>query len=90
MDADSFELNSGTPYYQAAQNMASLAQGGGYRGWSQQDGNQNRFFLVTDMLSNTYTAYREAIYEYHRLALDVMSENPKEGKEMPLKPFSYS
>ena len=35
MDADSFKLNSGTPYYQAAQNMASLAQGGGYKGWSQ-------------------------------------------------------
>ncbi|KAF2517508.1 DUF4835 family protein [Flavobacterium salilacus subsp. salilacus] len=81
MDADSFELNSGTPYYQAAQNMVSLAQGGGYKGWSQQDGNQNRFFLVNDILSNTFTPYREALYNYHRLALDIMADNPKEGKE---------
>ncbi len=81
MDADSFELNSGTQYYQAAQNMVSLAQGGGYKGWSQQDGNQNRFFLVNDILSNTFTPFREALYSYHREALDIMADNPKEGKE---------
>ena len=81
MDADSFELNSGTPYYQAAQNMVSLAQGSGYKGWSQQDGNQNRFFLVNDILSNTFAPFREALYSYHREALDVMADNPKEGKE---------
>ncbi|WP_297333024.1 DUF4835 family protein [Flavobacterium sp.] len=84
MDADSFELNSGTPYYQAAQNMVGLAQGSGYRGWGQQDGNQNRFFLITDLLSNTFSPFREALYDYHRQALDVMSENPKAGKEKAL------
>ncbi|AXG74329.1 DUF4835 family protein [Flavobacterium arcticum] len=81
MDADSFELNSGTPYYQAAQNMVSLAQGSGYKGWSQQDGNQNRFFIVNDILSNTFTPFRETLYNYHRDALDIMADKPKEGKE---------
>ena len=81
LDADTFELNGGTEYYQAAQNMASLAQGGGYKGWSQQDGNQNRYFLISDLLSTTYSPFREALYEYHRLGLDVMAKNPKEGKE---------
>lgn len=81
MDADTFELNGGTPYYQVAQNMAALAQGGGYKGWSQQDGNQNRYFLVSDLLSNTYTSFRETLYIYHLQALDKMAENPKEGKE---------
>lgn len=84
MDADTFELNSGTPYYQAAQNMVGLAQGSGYRGWGQQDGNQNRFFLITDLLSNTFSPFRQALYDYHRQALDVMSENPKAGKEKAL------
>lgn len=84
MDADTFELNSGTPYYQAAQNMVGLAQGSGYRGWGQQDGNQNRFFLITDLLSNTFSPFRQALYDYHRQALDVMSENSKAGKEKAL------
>jgi len=81
MDGDTFEKNGGTPYYQAAQNMASLAQSGNYKGWSQQDGNQNRYFLINDILSNTYSSYREALYNYHLGALDKMSGNQKEGKE---------
>lgn len=81
MDADSFELNGGTPYYQAAQSIASRGQGSGYKGWSQQDGNQNRFFLINDLLSNTFSPFREALYSYHFLAMDTMAENQKEGKE---------
>lgn len=81
MDADSFELNGGTPHYEEAQGIAALAQSGGYKGWSQQDGNQSRFALITDLLSNTFAPFREALYEYHYLALDKMADNPKEGKE---------
>jgi len=82
-DADSFEKSSGTPYYQVAQNIAGLgASSGGYKGWSQQDGNlTNRYFLVTDILSNTFTPFRESLYEYHIGALDIMSEDQKAGKE---------
>lgn len=81
MDADSFEKGSGTQYYQVAQNIASQGASSGYKGWSQQDGNQNRYFLITDLLSNTYTPFRDALYEYHIIGMDVMSSNQKEGKE---------
>lgn len=81
MDADSFEKGSGTQYYQAAQNIAGLGASSGAKGWSQQDGNQNRFFLITDLLSNTYTPFRDALYEYHLIGLDVMSTDQKQGKE---------
>jgi hypothetical protein len=81
LDADSYQKSSGTPYYEVAQSIASIAQGGGYKGWSQQDGNQNRYFLINDILSNTFTPFREALYEYHYLALDKMVDNQKEGKE---------
>lgn len=81
MDADTFEINGGTPYFQAAQNIASQAQGSSYKGWSPQDGNQNRYFLINDILSTTYLPFREAMYNYHLTALDTMSENQKEGKE---------
>lgn len=81
MDADSFEKNSGTEYYQAAQNLVAMGQQQGYKGWSQQDGNQNRYFLISDILSTTYVSFRETLYDYHLLALDKMSDNQKEGKE---------
>jgi hypothetical protein len=82
LDADTFQKNGGTKYYEAAQNMASLAQGGNYKGWSQQDGgNQNRYFLINNMLSNTFAPFREALYSYHFLALDKMADNQKEAKE---------
>lgn len=81
LDADSFQKSNGTTYYQAAQSMVSLAQGGGYKGWSQQDGNQNRYFLANDLLSNTFTPFRESLYEYHYGALDQMADNQKLGKE---------
>lgn len=81
MDADSFEKGSGTLNYQNAQNITGLGASNGYKGWSQQDGNQNRFFLITDLLSNTYTPFRDALYEYHLIGLDAMSADQKQGKE---------
>jgi hypothetical protein len=81
MDADSFQRSSGTEYYEVAQNIASLSAGKGYKGWSLQDGNQNRYALVTDILSSTYIPWRDALYEYHYVALDKMAENQKLAKE---------
>ena len=82
MDADSFKLNAGTPYYETANAIVNLAQGSRYKGWSQSDGgNQNRFFLAQDLMSNTYSSFRKALYEYHLQGLDKMSDNTKLGKE---------
>ncbi|MEE1898145.1 DUF4835 family protein [Flavobacterium rakeshii] len=81
MDADTYEFEGGTPHYEVAQRIASAAQQSGYKGWSQQDGNQNRYFLINDMLSNTYRDFRQALYDYHRLGMDIMADSSKEGKE---------
>ncbi|KOS08046.1 hypothetical protein AM493_19810 [Flavobacterium akiainvivens] len=81
LDADTFALEGGTPYYEAAQGIVNVAQGQGNIGWSQQDGNQSRYFLVNDIMSNTFAPFRKAMYEYHIGALDKMAENQKTGKE---------
>lgn len=82
LDADSYQLNGGTDAFTAAQNIVSLAQSSGYKGWNQgEGGNQNRYFMVTDILSNTFAPYREALYQYHIQGLDVMADNLKKGKE---------
>lgn len=82
LDADSFQLNGGTDAYTAAQTVVSLAQSTGYKGWNQgEGGNQNRYFMVNDILNNTFGPFREALYQYHLQALDQMADNLKKGKE---------
>lgn len=81
MDADTFAKMGGTDAFTLAQNVANQAQQGGFKGWSQIDGNQNRYFLVNDLLSGTFDPIREAMYTYHFQGLDKMSEDLKTGKE---------
>lgn len=80
MEADSFARNGGTPYYKEAQQIVSLAQQNGAKGWNQADGNRNRFWLIDTLLSNTFKEYRSIQYTYHREGLDQMAQSPVEGK----------
>ena len=80
-DADTYSLMGGNKNYEVAQQIQSVAQQSGYKGWSQADGNQNRYFLATDILSGTFDAYREALYQYHREGLDAMNADVKSGKD---------
>jgi len=81
MDADTFAKQSGTKYYQEAANIASLAQQSGYKGWKQGDGPTSRFVLSDDLVSGSSSFFRAALYDYHRLGLDLMSENLELGRD---------
>lgn len=81
VEADSFAMRSGTPYFKEAQQIVTLAQQNGSMGWNQRDGTRNRFWLIDTMLSNTFREYRTVQYHYHRDGMDQMSENPKQAKE---------
>lgn len=81
MDADTFSPQGGSKYLEMAQDVSNIALQGGYKGWSQTDGNQNRYFLINDMLSNTFSSFREAMYEYHYIGLDTMNKDLKASKE---------
>lgn len=85
LDADTFSNQGGTKYLEAASTIANLAQGSGAKGWTQTDKTQNRYYLINDLLSNTYMPYREGMYEYHFLALDKMADDVKTGKTNVLK-----
>jgi hypothetical protein len=80
MDADSFVAESGNVYLETAQNISNLAQQSGYKGWSQGDGNQSRYFLINDLLSPTFRLVRQTMYDYHN-GLDLMSQDLKSSKE---------
>lgn len=80
LDADTFTMKGGDQYYDLAQNVAILAQGSGSKGWNQSDGNLSRYFLINDVKSNTFSPFREALYQYHS-GMDFMADNQKEAKE---------
>lgn len=80
MDGDTFSKQGGSKYLETAQDVANVAISGGYKGWSQSDGTQNRYFLINDMLSNTFSPFRDALYEYHFEGLDLMHKDLKSAK----------
>jgi hypothetical protein len=80
MDDDTFVLESGNPNFELAQNIANVAQQSGSKGWSQIDGNQNRYFLINDMLSPAFSEIRKTSFDYHT-GLDLMSKDLKSAKE---------
>ena len=80
LDADTYSKQGGSKYLETAQDIANIAVTGGYKGWGQADGNQNRFFLINDLLSSTVFSFREALYEYHFEGLDTMISDVKSAK----------
>ncbi|MBN8703476.1 MAG: DUF4835 family protein, partial [Bacteroidetes bacterium] len=85
MDYDSFSLSGGTPYLVKAQKVVANAQNATEKGWKSFDGNKNRYWLVENLLDKLYYPIREFTYKYHRLGLDVMSNNPPQGRSVMME-----
>ena len=80
LDADTFSQNGGGIYLENAREILTVAQGSSYKGWNQGEGNQNRYFLITDLLSPTFSLYREALFSYHFEGMDNMHTDLKTAK----------
>lgn len=81
LDYDSYSLFGGTTYFQKARQIVNNAQTQPGKGWKAFDGTRNRFILVDNLLDNNFKPVRETIYKYHRLGLDVMSQNIDNGRD---------
>lgn len=81
LDADTFSEQGGTAHFQTANQIVGIAQQGNQSGWKATDGTRSRYQLNADLLSNTFSPYRDALYKYHRQGLDLMHMSPEEGKE---------
>jgi hypothetical protein len=80
IDADSFSKFGGTPYYEKARAVVNAAQNAPERGWKAFESLKNRYWLVENLLNNTYSPFRDGLYQYHRNGLDIMSENMDLGR----------
>ncbi|MEN8137456.1 MAG: DUF4835 family protein [Bacteroidota bacterium] len=80
IDDDTFKENGGTPYFEKARKVVEFAQNQGFSGWDPTSNRTNRYWIVENLLSETYSEARQASYQYHRLGLDIMSKDPVGGK----------
>ena len=85
IDADTFKLNSGTPFFEQAQKILDFSQQKGFRGWGAGDGLQSRYYLIDNILSTSFKEYRNVMYDYHIKGLDIMVNESKAGKESVAK-----
>ncbi len=89
LDFDSFSLNGGEAFFNAAENIVSSAQGANERGWKAFDGTRNRYWLVENLRNPSYRVLHQFIYEYHRQGLDLMADNQDEGRANIATALSY-
>ena len=80
LDADTFELNGGEPYFAIAKQIVNIAATSGFRGWKSTDGKQSRYSLNDALISQVYSEFHSAMYEYHINGLDLMSTSPRTAK----------
>ncbi len=81
LDFDSFQLMGGTPFFEKAMNIVNMAQSSAFTGWKAFEGTKNRYWLAENLTNSSYSKLREFLYNYHRLGLDVMSENVDGGRQ---------
>ncbi len=79
-DYDTFSPMGGSPYFQRAKDIVNKSQNSREKGWRAFEGNNNRFWLVDNLTNKAYSPFRDLMYRYHRLGLDVMSDKPDIGR----------
>ncbi|HRR62866.1 MAG TPA: DUF4835 family protein [Paludibacteraceae bacterium] len=79
-DMDSFSRLGGTSAFQAAENIVNMAQGINLSGWKAFESPRNRYALVSNLLDEAFKPFRNYFYEYHRLGLDMMVDNPANAR----------
>jgi len=81
LDFDSFSPKGGTPFFQQAQQIVTLAQAQmGWTGWRAFDSDRNRHALITALTENNGDLFRQFWYDYHRRGLDEMAANADRGR----------
>ncbi|MFT4062272.1 MAG: DUF4835 family protein [Edaphocola sp.] len=92
-DYDSFAPKGGEAYFRKAQNVVNNApgsQGGaannasGISGWTATNSTRNRYWLIDQILSPRFAAFRPMYYNYHRKGLDLLHTKPEEGRKAML------
>ncbi|MBK7406639.1 MAG: DUF4835 family protein [Saprospirales bacterium] len=83
LDYDSFVPFGGENYFQTAQdvlNAVPQSVTASNKGWRSIDGNRTRYWIIENLLSPRVRNFRQAYYDYHRQALDIMHKDIISGR----------
>jgi hypothetical protein len=72
-DYDSYIEMGGTPYFQKAADIASLARSTGGKGWQQAKSGYSRLQLIDEILNSKFAPMRIATHRYHFTGLDSLA-----------------
>ena len=81
LDADTYELNGGEEYFDIAKQIVNTAASSSFSGWRSTDGTQSRYRYNDALVSQVYKEFHSAMYEYHRMVLDLMTKNQSDAKK---------
>jgi len=80
LDYDSFANQGGNPFLQRILNILNNSQQANFPGWNSSD-TRNRYWLSENLNNPQFLAYREGLYQYHRLAMDTFGKNPEDARK---------
>lgn len=80
IDFDSFSPKGGEPYLRRAENIVTQMQSSDSKGWKAFDNNKNRHAVISAMLDDNQSDYRQLWYSYHRQGLDQMNQSVDKGR----------
>ncbi len=85
LDFHSITPNGGQRYYEKAENVVTMAQSSGEKGWKAFEDNKNRSAVLSAFTDNSTKGIRTLLYDYHRKGLDEMVLSPDKGKAVITK-----
>lgn len=85
VDYDSYGKLGGNPYVQRLFNIVTLAQQSNDPSWDSKGDSRNRYWLAENLQSQQMVAFREGMYNYHRLGLDNFLNQPDNARKLVLE-----
>ena len=80
VDFDSFSPKGGEPYFERLKQIVQMAQSSGEIGWKAFEDTKNRSAVLASFTDAPASVIRDAMYQYHRQGLDLMSTSVDKGR----------
>jgi len=80
LDYDTYSMDGGSVYFAKAEEIVNKMQNSNVNGWKAFESRDNRYWLIENILNNSYSPVRECLYRYHRMGLDRMADRLTESR----------
>lgn len=88
-DYDTFALEGGTKFFTQAQQIVTNAQNATEPGWKSTESQRNRYWLIENILHNTFAPIRKFNYEYYRKGMDLFYDKKDDAMSNALASLAY-